>query len=59
MTGFARRCITYMLYKNTRNLGGFILIERPMFQNLGVHFLLYRNNGANIDEIYHKSMYDP
>ena len=44
-----------------QNLGGLIHIERPMFQNLGSIFCakLYRNNGANIDEMYHKSMYDP
>ena len=45
----------------TSKFRGFIHIERPMFPNLGVHFCaeLYRNEGANIDEMYHKSMYDP
>ena len=42
-------------------ISGDLHIERPMFQNFGSIFCtkLYRYERANIDEMYHKSMYDP
>ena len=44
-----------------QNLGGFAYRAASVSKFGGPFFCgeLYRNEGANIDKMYHKSMYDP